>query len=186
MYVLEDTHTYPLVSCMQCMESEFVKWMDWYGKSYGDFELIKGDFLEPSFDEILNSATWVVYTLLLHLFSLVCSHFLQAMSIIIILLCRYTIFHLTLYNRPHSLTFSTLFLLSFPLSLSLPLSCCRVVFTNNFAFGPKLNHEMKLKFSNLKDGTKIVSSHEFCPLNFKLTSRNLSGKIYFFSLELFS
>ena len=51
-----------------------------------------------------------------------------------------------------------------------------VIFTNNFAFGPKLNHELKLKFANLKDGTKIVSSHEFCPLNFRITSRNMSGK----------
>ncbi|CAI7993879.1 Histone-lysine N-methyltransferase, H3 lysine-79 specific [Geodia barretti] len=88
------------------MEEEFVKWMDWYGKSYGEFELIKGDFLDPSFDEILQSAT--------------------------------------------------------------------VIFTNNFAFGPKLNHELKLKFANLKDGTKIVSSHEFCPINFRVTSRNMS------------
>lgn len=48
---------------------------------------------------------------------------------------------------------------------------------NNFAFGPKLNHELKLKFANLLDGTKIVSSHEFCPVNFRITSRNLSGRL---------
>ena len=48
---------------------------------------------------------------------------------------------------------------------------------NNFAFGPKLNHELKLKFANLPDGTKIVSSHEFCPVNFRITSRNLSGRL---------
>ena len=52
----------------------------------------------------------------------------------------------------------------------------RVVFVNNFAFGPKLNHELKLKFANFADGTKIVASHEFCPLNFRMTSRNLSGQ----------
>ena len=51
----------------------------------------------------------------------------------------------------------------------------RVIFVNNFAFGPKLNHELKLKFANLSDGTKIVSSHEFCSLNFRITSRSLSG-----------
>jgi H3 lysine-79-specific histone-lysine N-methyltransferase len=39
------------------MEEEFVRWMEWYGKSYGEFELIKGDFLASSFDEILQSAT---------------------------------------------------------------------------------------------------------------------------------
>ena len=48
---------------------------------------------------------------------------------------------------------------------------------NNFAFGPKLNHELKLKFANLADGTKIVSSHEFCPLNFRISTRNLSGEL---------
>ena len=52
-----------------------------------------------------------------------------------------------------------------------------MIFTNNFAFGPKLNHELKLKFANLKDGTKIVSSHEFCPINFRVTSRNMSGNL---------
>ena len=28
----------------------------------------------------------------------------------------------------------------------------RVIFTNNFAFGPKLNHELKLRFANVSDG----------------------------------
>lgn len=54
---------------------------------------------------------------------------------------------------------------------------CSVIFVNNFAFGPKLNHELKIKFSNLGDGTKIVASHEFCPLNFRITTRNLSGEL---------
>ena len=43
--------------CVQSMEEEFVRWMEWYSKSYGEFELIKGDFLASSFDEILQSAT---------------------------------------------------------------------------------------------------------------------------------
>ena len=42
---------------LQSMEEEFVRWMDWYGKSYGEFELVKGDFLDPAFDEIFQSAT---------------------------------------------------------------------------------------------------------------------------------
>lgn len=54
----------------------------------------------------------------------------------------------------------------------------RVIFVNNFAFGPKLNHALKEKFANLSDGTKIVSSHEFCPTNFRITPRNLSGELY--------
>ena len=39
------------------MDRQFVKWMDFYGKSYGDYELLKGDFLDPKFDDIFNSAT---------------------------------------------------------------------------------------------------------------------------------
>ena len=44
------------------MESEFIKWMDWYGKSYGEFELTKGDFLSPEFADTFNSATYVNHT----------------------------------------------------------------------------------------------------------------------------
>ena len=42
---------------VQEMDRQFQKWMDFYGKSYGDYELFKGDFLDPQFDEIINSAT---------------------------------------------------------------------------------------------------------------------------------
>lgn len=31
-------------------------------------------------------------------------------------------------------------------------------------------------FANMKEGAKIVSSKAFCPLNFRITDRNLSGK----------
>ena len=41
------------------MESEFVKWMDWYGKSSGEFELLAGDFLSPEFESVFSSATYV-------------------------------------------------------------------------------------------------------------------------------
>ncbi|XP_019855114.1 PREDICTED: uncharacterized protein LOC109584002 [Amphimedon queenslandica] len=90
----------------ETMDSEFVRWMDFYGKSYGEYELLKGDFMDPKFEEIFNSAT--------------------------------------------------------------------VLFCNNYAFGPDLNHRLTLKFQNLRDGVKIVSSREFCPLNFRLTERKLS------------
>jgi len=42
---------------MQSMEREFIKWMDFYGKSYGDFELVAGDFLDDSLEDTINSAT---------------------------------------------------------------------------------------------------------------------------------
>ena len=50
----------------------------------------------------------------------------------------------------------------------------RIIFVNNFAFGPKVNHQLKLKFQNLSDGVRIVSSAEFCSLNFRINDRNLS------------
>lgn len=57
----------------------------------------------------------------------------------------------------------------------MPLSC-RVVFVNNFAFGPSVDHQLKLRFANMREGAKIVSSKAFCPLNFRITDRNLSGE----------
>lgn len=51
-----------------------------------------------------------------------------------------------------------------------------IVFVNNFAFGPNVDHMLKERFADLKDGARIVSSKSFCPLNFRITERNLSGK----------
>jgi H3 lysine-79-specific histone-lysine N-methyltransferase len=51
-----------------------------------------------------------------------------------------------------------------------------VIFVNNFAFGPAVDHQLKLRFANMKEGAKIVSSKAFCPLNFRITDRNLSGR----------
>ena len=42
---------------VQSMEREFIKWMDWYGKSYGEYELVSGDFLDEGLEDIINSAT---------------------------------------------------------------------------------------------------------------------------------
>jgi H3 lysine-79-specific histone-lysine N-methyltransferase len=49
-----------------------------------------------------------------------------------------------------------------------------VIFVNNFAFGTQLNQELKERFSNCKEGCKIVSSLNFSPLTFTITNRNLS------------
>lgn len=50
-----------------------------------------------------------------------------------------------------------------------------IVFVNNFAFGPTVDHQLKLRFADLRDGARIVSSKSFCPLNFRITDRNLTG-----------
>lgn len=92
----------------QSMNVHFRKWMRWYGKKYGDYRLIKGDFLNDEHREKIVSAT--------------------------------------------------------------------IVFVNNFAFGPTVDHMLKERFADLKDGARIVSSKSFCPLNFRITDRNLSGR----------
>lgn len=94
----------------QSMNVHFRKWMRWYGKKYGDYRLIKGDFLTDEHREKIVSAT--------------------------------------------------------------------IVFVNNFAFGPTVDHMLKERFADLKDGARIVSSKSFCPLNFRITDRNLSGKVH--------
>ncbi|XP_037954058.1 histone-lysine N-methyltransferase, H3 lysine-79 specific isoform X2 [Teleopsis dalmanni] len=49
-----------------------------------------------------------------------------------------------------------------------------LVFVNNFAFGPNVDHQLKERFADLRDSARIVSSKSFCPLNFRITDRNLS------------
>ncbi|XP_054277384.1 histone-lysine N-methyltransferase, H3 lysine-79 specific isoform X4 [Macrosteles quadrilineatus] len=88
------------------MNGNFKKWMKWYGKHYGEYHLIKGDFLTEEHREKIVGAT--------------------------------------------------------------------IVFVNNFAFGPTVDHMLKERFADLKDGARIVSSKSFCPLNFRITDRNLS------------
>ena len=42
------------------MDTSFRKWMAWYGKKYGEFSLIKGDFLDPKFREMILSASVIL------------------------------------------------------------------------------------------------------------------------------
>uniref|UniRef100_UPI00398F44B1 histone-lysine N-methyltransferase, H3 lysine-79 specific isoform X3 n=1 Tax=Pristiophorus japonicus TaxID=55135 RepID=UPI00398F44B1 len=90
----------------ETMDTEFRKWMRWYGKKYGEYTLERGDFLSEEWKEKIASTS--------------------------------------------------------------------VVFVNNFAFGPEVDHQLKERFANMKEGGKIVSSKPFAPLNFRINSRNLS------------
>jgi H3 lysine-79-specific histone-lysine N-methyltransferase len=90
----------------EAMNKYFRTWMSWYGKKYGEYKLIRSDFLTEEHREKINQAT--------------------------------------------------------------------IVFVNNFAFGPAVDHQLKERFADLKDGARIVSSKSFCPLNFRITDRNLS------------
>ena len=93
------------------MNVNFKKWMGWYGKVFGEYKLMKGDFFDPEHRDKITNAT--------------------------------------------------------------------IVFVNNFAFGPTVDHMLKERFADLKDGARIVSSKSFCPLNFRITDRNLSGEYVF-------
>ncbi|VVC26314.1 Hypothetical protein CINCED_3A017653 [Cinara cedri] len=93
-------------SYSQYMHSNFQKWMSWFGKKHGQYQLIKGDFLSEEHREKITNAT--------------------------------------------------------------------IVFVNNYAFGPQVDHMLKQRFADLKDGARIVSSRSFCPLNFRMSERNLS------------
>lgn len=90
------------------MSDAFKFWMNWYGKQFSEYHLMKGDFFSEKYRDTINNGTFI--------------------------------------------------------------------FVNNFAFGPEVDHNLKLRFAELKDGARIVSSKAFCPLNFRITDRTLSGK----------
>ncbi|XP_074600536.1 DOT1 like histone lysine methyltransferase grappa isoform X2 [Brevipalpus obovatus] len=93
-------------SYAQGLEDAFKYWMNIHGGTYGNFKLIKGDFFDERFRELINNATFI--------------------------------------------------------------------FVNNFAFGPTVDHKLKTRFADIRDGVRILSSKSFCPLNFRITDRNLS------------
>ena len=49
----------------------------------------------------------------------------------------------------------------------------KLVFVNNYAFGAEVDHQLKLRFCNMTEGSFIISSKPFCPLNFRINSRKL-------------
>ena len=100
------------------MSDAFKFWMNWYGKQFSEYHLMKGDFFSEKYRDTINNGTFI--------------------------------------------------------------------FVNNFAFGPEVDHNLKLRFAELKDGARIVSSKAFCPLNFRITDRTLSGKYQVHARALFS
>ena len=51
----------------------------------------------------------------------------------------------------------------------------RLIFVNNYAFGAEVDHQLKLRFSNMTEGAIIVSSKAFRQENFRINCRNLNG-----------
>lgn len=60
----------------------------------------------------------------------------------------------------------------------------KLVFVNNYAFGAEVDHQLKLRFLDMAEGARIVSSKPFCPLNFRINDRNLNGIENMFSIFL--
>ena len=50
----------------------------------------------------------------------------------------------------------------------------KLVFVNNYAFGAEVDHQLKLRLCEMSEGSFIISSKAFCPLNFRINSRNLN------------
>lgn len=51
------------------MEREFKKWMDFFGKPYTPFELIRGDFLSEEYAEMLKRGTYAAFMFIAHIFT---------------------------------------------------------------------------------------------------------------------
>ncbi|CAD5111869.1 DgyrCDS1135 [Dimorphilus gyrociliatus] len=102
-------------SCAINMQIEFRKWMSWFGKTFSEFEIIRGDFIDEQFRDSIREAD--------------------------------------------------------------------VLFVNNFAFGPRVDLELKERFNDMKEGAKIVSSKAFCPLNFRINDRALKDVASILTVE---
>lgn len=50
----------------------------------------------------------------------------------------------------------------------------KLIFVNNYAFGAEVDHQLKLRFSNMTEGAIIVSSKAFRQENFRINCRNLN------------
>jgi H3 lysine-79-specific histone-lysine N-methyltransferase len=54
------------------------------------------------------------------------------------------------------------------------ISDAKLVFVNNYAFTADLNHQLKLRFCNMTEGSFILSSKSFRLPNFRVNERNLN------------
>lgn len=56
------------------MEEEFLKWMDWFGKTHSEFDITLGDICDDSFRQRLEEATYVFIEERMSLFNNVVIH----------------------------------------------------------------------------------------------------------------
>lgn len=50
------------------------------------------------------------------------------------------------------------------------------IFANNFCFAPPVNLHLEMLLQKCKDDTKVISSKEFVPRNFKMSQRTIAMK----------
>lgn len=46
--------------CAVNMQIEFRKWMSWFGKTFSDFEIIRGDFIDEKFRDSIKEAEYIL------------------------------------------------------------------------------------------------------------------------------
>lgn len=119
------------------MEKEFVFWMNFFGKSYSQFKIYKGDFLSDD-ETCLNDL---------------------------------------MQEIPKTTTMNDY--------VKEIVNDAKIVFVNNYAFGAEVDHQLKLRFCNMTEGSFIISSKAFCPLNFRINSRNLNDIGTMLNLDIF-
>jgi H3 lysine-79-specific histone-lysine N-methyltransferase len=107
----------------ELMEKEFIFWMNFFGKSYSNFKIYKGDFLSDKESVLVESPLVRNSTM---------NEYVQEI-----------------------------------------INEAKLVFVNNYAFGAEMDHQLKLRFSNMTEGAFIISCKPFSPLNFSINSRNL-------------
>lgn len=148
------------------MDKEFKKWMKWYGKKHGEYtvswasvshssytgrcvcvvylhieprvvlQLERGDFLSEEWKERIANTRWWTVTCT-PLLSLACIE--GCVCVTPSELC-YTV---ALWDGRITVSSCWLFFL---------FSSFSIIFVNNFAFGPEVDHQLKERFANMKEG----------------------------------
>ena len=123
------------------MDTEFRRWMKWYGKEYGDYQLVKGDFLLDSLRDTISQSTYVRYIIFRGV--AICLQLAPTMREFV-------------QQSSCTCDFCSIF---------------RILFVNNFAFGPAVDHQvtlgicrcfrMVIQFLCLLRGTALLFSSAF-------------------------
>jgi hypothetical protein len=132
------------------MEKEFKFWMKFFGRCFSDFKLFKGDFF---------SKEEFVY---IDVDELDINDDTQRTTTT----TPNTIAQLINLKQKKKISMN-----DYVINI---INEAKLIFVNNYAFGAEVDHQLKQRFANMLEGSIIVSSKPFCPLNFRINSRNLN------------